>query len=194
MNLRSLTVCLFLLSGCGYQLQGSGTILPDDVRKIAIASVEDQSTEIGLGKQVEEALITQFERFGVVEVVDAQSGADAVLTAVVKDLDTRVRNVQGSNDVSVDEELILTISAELRKKNGQILWRDSNIKISEAYAGVGNVVVTSGSQFAQGGINSSTLGSLSTNEIARGQREQTLSDLVDESARRIYNASVAADF
>lgn len=181
-------------SGCGYQFQGSTSILPPDVKKIAIARVENDTTYSTVGFRLEEELRSQFERYGVVEVVDEPRTADAVLYAKVTNVDTRVRNVTSNTDVAIDEELFMTVSADLRRKNGQTLYKDPNILTTESFASVADTVVTSSSSFAQGSINADTLGSLGQREISRGQEDQSLDALIEETARKIYLNAVAAGF
>lgn len=180
--------------GCGYQFQGSGSVLPPDVKTVAIPTVQNNTTESGLALRFTEALRTRFERYGVVKVVEDARDADAVLNAKITAVNTRVRNTTGDTDVSVDLELIMAISAELKRKGGQVLWRDPSLRVSEPFAGVGDVVVTSSSQFAQGGISSGALSSLGAREVSRGQQEQALNDLIEEATRQIYMSAVAADF
>lgn len=182
------------LTGCGYQFQGSTSILPPDVKKIAIARVENDTTYSTVGYRLEEELRSQFERYGVVEVVDEARTADAVLYAKVTNVDTRVRNVTSETDVAIDEELFMTVSADLRRKNGQTLYRDSNILTTESFGAVADTVVTSSSSFAQGNISAQTLGNLGQREVSRGQQDQTLDSLVEETARKIYLNAVAAGF
>lgn len=161
---------------------------------MAVAPVENTTTEPGLGLRFTDALRTRFERYGAVTVIDDISGADAVLKTKVKDVDTRVRNVSGTTDQELDLELVLITSAELRRRNGQILWRDDNLRVSQSFAGVGSVVVTRGATFAGGDIGASQLSTLSTREVSRGQKEAALDEAMDEASRRIYNEAVAADF
>jgi outer membrane lipopolysaccharide assembly protein LptE/RlpB len=182
------------VSACGYKLQGAGTILPPDVRKIAIAPVEDDTTEPGLGQRFSEALRSRFERYGVVEIVEREGQADAVLSSKIREVEAKVRNTTSQNDVAIDQDLVLSVSAELKKRNGQLLWRDTNMRVTQSFAGTGDVVVTSSADFAQGNINSDALRSLSTNEVARGQKDQVLDELIEEAARRIYASAVAEDF
>ncbi len=65
---------------------------------------------------------------------------------------------------------------------------------SETFASTSDVVVTSSSNFSQGGIGSSSLGSLGSREVSRGQQREALSELVEEASRLIYEDAVAADF
>ena len=183
-----------LCVSCGYRFQGSGTILPQDVRKIAIAPVDNQTTESGLALILAESLRSRFERYGVLTIVEDQSDADAVLSSKITRIDTRVRNVTGETDVALELDLIMTISGELKRKNGQILWRNTKLEATQPFASTAGVVVTGSSSFAQGGIGASTLGSLDSLQVSRGQKDQALNDLVEEATRKLYLDAVAADF
>ena len=200
-------VCSCLLAGgitgCGYQFQGSGTILPADIRKVAIPAVENETTESRLGERMTEELRSQFERYGVVTIVEDPSSADAVLKVKVTKVDTKTRNVTSSQkdpvpNVAVDQDLVMTVSAELRRKTGQLLYKNSNLTVSESFAGISSVVVTGSSSFAQGGLSAGSLTTLgqqaSSVAVAQGQQSEVLDDLVEEASRRLYLESVAADF
>ncbi|MFN8389740.1 MAG: LPS assembly lipoprotein LptE [Bdellovibrionota bacterium] len=189
-----LALVALLCAGCGYSFQGSGSILPQDIKTIAIPLVENNTTTPGLGQRFTEALRSRFDRYGAVRVVEDEAGADAVFRAKIDNVDSRVSNVTSNTDIELESELILTVSAELRRRNGQLLYRNSGMNISDSAASVGNVVVTSSSQFAQSGIQSSSLDTLSSREVARGQSRQVLDDLLDEASRRLYLEAVAADF
>jgi outer membrane lipopolysaccharide assembly protein LptE/RlpB len=189
-----LLISFLFVSGCGYQFRGSGTVLPDDVRKVYLAPIENDTTESTLTRRLSEAFRDEFERYGVVQVVDSQSEADAIFSAKIKDYQERVRNVSGANDTALGQELSVTISAELKRKTGQVLWRDTNLKQIQAYAGVGDLVVTSSSAFAQGNINISNLNTLSVNEVARGQRSQAEEDMITQISQEVYQNAIAADF
>lgn len=182
------------LSGCGYRLIGSGTVLPPDVKKVAILPVDNQTAETGLSNELTEAIRSNFERFGVIEVVDDPKEADAVLRTKVVKLETRVRSVTGQSDVAVDYDLVMTLSGELKKRNGQILWRNNNLRASESFASTSGVVVTSSSDFASGGVSSGTLGTLDSREVARGQQREALTTVIDEISRLLYLDAVAPGF
>jgi len=181
-------------SSCGYTFQGSGSILPPDIKTIAIPLAENNTTEPGLGMRFTEVLRTRFDRYGAVKVVDQESEADAVLSTRVLDVKNSVSDTTSNTDVELESELVLQVSAELRRKNGQVLYRNANMSITDSAATTGDVVVTSSSQFAQSGIGSGALDTLSTREVQRGQGAQVLDDLLEEASRRIYLDAVAADF
>lgn len=192
--LLALLVALLAAGGCGYSLQGSGSILPQDIKTIAIPLAENNTTESGLGQRFTEALRSRFDRYGVVKVVEKEDGADAVLRSKILSIDTRVRGVTSDTDIAVESDLVMTVSAELRTRAGQVLYRNASLAAAESFAGVGDVVVTSSSEFAQGDIQSSSLQTLGAREVARGQADQVLEGLLEESARKLYLEAVAADF
>lgn len=183
-----------LLTSCGYRLQGSGSTLPKDVVTVAILPVENNTTEADLGIKLAEAYRERFSRYGVVKVIDDPRSADAVLKSSVVSLTSALRNVTGGSNVEFQEDLILIVSGELRRTTGQLLWKNPRMAVSEPFASTGNAVVTSSSSFAQSNIGASSLGGLSSREVSRGQQEETLNDLVIETARKVYLEAVSADF
>ena len=194
-RLRSLLLTgVALLAGCGYGLQGSGSRLPKDVKSVAIAEVVNDTTEAGLDKRFSEELRSRFERYGVVTVVDEPRLADALLSVRIRSVDTRTRNVSSGTDVAVDLDLTMTLAAELKRKNGQILWRDTNYRITEPFAQQQDVVVQSSSSFVEGNLGSANLANLSTEQLSRGQKESAIANILEEAARELYEDAVAADF
>ena len=185
---------LLALAGCGYNFQGSGTSLPDDVKTVAIAKVENNTIERGLGTQVEESLRSVFERYGALKVVEEENQADAVLQAKILGITTAVKSVTSSTDVALEYNLTMYIAAELKRSNGQILWLHPKLSASEPFASTSDVVVTSSSDFAQGGIGGDTLSGLESNEVARGQQKVALNEVVDEISRKLYLEAVAEEF
>lgn len=184
----------FFLFGCGYGFQGSGSVLPNDIKTLAIRRSANLTTAPGIGLQFTEKLVSRFSRYGVVEVVQGTRDADAELVTTIKEVQFRVRDTTGETDIALEYDMELVISAELRRRNGQILYKNDAIKSVETFGGQSDVVVTSSSSFAQGGISADTLNSLSAREVTRGQGRVVLDELMDESARKLYLDSVAASF
>lgn len=183
-----------LLSSCGYQFQGGGSKLPKDIQTVAVPPVKNDTSLLGLELKFTEQLRERFERYGVVQVVEKPEGADAILEASIRNVDTKTRNTTGRTDVQLETDITMTVTAELRRKNGQVLWRDTNITVTDAFASTGDVVVTSSSSFAQSGISAATLGGLGANEVSRGQQLEALDGIIEEVAQKIYLEAVASDF
>lgn len=193
--IRLLVVSAVLsLSGCGYAFQGSGSILPEDVKTVAIRAAENNTTESGLGPRFTEKLRSRFERYGAVKIVDPGEEADAELVTSIQSITTQVRDVTGESDIALELEMILTIKAELRMKNGQILYRNDLLQVSESYGSTSDVVVTSSSSFAQGSIGAGSLSTLGSREVSRGQQNEAIEEAMEEATRVLYLDAVAADF
>lgn len=195
---RSFVFAFFALaasvfSGCGYALQGGGTVLPPDVKNIYIPKAENESTELGLADLVTDALRDQFDSYGAVTVVDKQSQADAVLRVRIVSLIQSVDTVSSTNTTNqMDSTMIL--SGELRRVTGKVLWRDNQVRVSKNFATNSSTVVTSSPDFASGPIATSDLSGLNQRELARGQQQQALLTMTSDAARMIYDKAVAPDF
>ncbi len=185
------------LVGCGYSFQGSGSILPPDVKRLYVPLVENNSTESGLTTLFTDALKDQFERYGVVNIVDDITDADVVLRARILKVQRSTGAVSGETDSAIQLDTKMQIAAELRRTNGVVLWKNPSFEVSKSYGAVNELVVTSSAEFASSGISQSdlaTLGQSGDREVQRGQERDVLSQLAREAASKIYDASVAPDF
>ena len=192
--LLNLVVLLLCLVGCGYTLQGGGSVLPPDVRRIYIPTAENSTAEAGLTLTVTEALRDEFERYGVITVVDDAAQADAILKSRIVSVKRDTRTVTSTTDTALQLDSLLTISAELRRVNGQLLWANRNISSSKSYGTTSGVVVTNSADFAAGSISSSDLGSLNSREISRGQEQMVFESLAADIAKTAYTEAVLPDF
>ena len=189
---KTFLVSLLVFAACGYNFQGSGSILPADVKTVEIPLAINDTTRTGLGEYFTEQLRSRFDQYGAVKVVD--SGGDATLKARITKVERSTSSVSSQTDIALEGFLTITYSAELRKKSGQLLWRRVGMQISENFAETQDTVITSGSDFASGSMNTSTLSNLTEREVSRGQQEEALKSMLEEAARRIYLDAVAPDF
>lgn len=194
---RTIFFTLFLvavLSGCGYQFSGGGSILPNDVRKIYIPIVENDTTEGSLGPLLTEALRDQFERFGVIEVVNGVAEADAILETKITKLTRSARSTTSRTDYALQSDAILTVSTSLKRLSGQLLWSNPELQVSRSYGESTGGIVGSSSDFAGGVTGLTDLANLDPRQAARGQEQAALEDMASKVARKIYTDSVAPDF
>ncbi len=189
-----LTAMTFFLTGCGYGFRGSESALPPDVERIHIPMVTNQSTEAGVDILVTEALRDEFDRYGTLTVVDKQSQADAVLDTTIVSIKRERGATSSSTDTDLQLQTVMTLSAELRKRNGALLWRNENIKASKVFGAESGVVVASSADFAGGSLSSGDLANLDDREVSRGQEQQALEDLSEQVASQIYSAAVIPEF
>lgn len=191
-----LGVLVSVIAGCGYTFQGTGSVLPPDVKRIYIPMAENNSTEAGLSTILTEALRDRFERYGVVEVVDDIGSADAVLRTRI----TKVRRATGtvtSTDTALQEDLTMTMAADLRRVTGPVLWRNMSLSVTRTFGSASGGVVTTSADFTSGTLGATDLAALEgggTREVARGQESEALGNLADKAAQIIYDSAVAPDF
>jgi len=194
--MKRFLVCslLILASACGYKFQGGGTILPPDVRKIAIPVFENDSAEAGLSNLFTDAFRDEFERYGVITIVDEENEADAILNGKIKKVKREVRTVTSGTTSGLQFDAIIELSAELKKANGAVLWKNDSLTISQGYGSTVGSVVTSSPFFASQNLAASDLTGLSSGEVARGQESGAFESLATSAARTVYDGAVAADF
>ncbi len=185
---------LSILTSCGYHFQGSRSILPEDIKTVYIAPVTNLTPEPGLGLKFTEVIRSTFERFGALRVVYQKRDADAIFKARIVSIENQTRSVTGATDIELELDLVMTISAELRRSSGQLLWSNPSYRASKSFASTSDSVVTSSADFASGSLSVGSLGGLDSREISRGQSEEVLDSLLEQTSRKLYLSSVASDF
>lgn len=186
--------CLLALFGCGYTFQGSGSVLPPDIKKIYVPLAVNNTTEPGLSIVVTEALRDRFERFGVFYVVESHQEADAVLNAIIKNVRRETRTTTSRTDTAVQYDSQLVLAADLRRVSGPVLWRNQEIAASRSFGTDSSVIVTSSADFADSSIDAVDLGNLDSREISRGQEAEVLEELAEQAARIVYQQAVTPEF
>ena len=186
-------VCALLCS-CGYTFQGSGSDLPPDVRTISIPFVENNSTEPGLSTIVTESLRDQFDQYGVLTVVDENQNPDAILNVKILSVTRQTGTVTAKTETALQLDTVLTLSAEIKRPDGQLLWQNPRMRISKSVGAEKGTVVTTSADFAGSPTGASDLSRLGDREVFRGQEQTALQDLAEEAARKIYDDAVTPDF
>ena len=197
MKMKTLLALIAVTSGlcsCGYTFRGSETSLPPDVKKIYIPTVVNESTKLGLGQIVTDALRDEFDGYGTVTVVDSQSEADAVLRVRVVDVKETTTATRSNTNTALQMQTTMFLTGELQRITGPVLWRDNTVRVSQAFGADSSVVVQSSLSFASGPIGPGDLAGLSNREISRGQEADALRTLADTAARQMYDKAVAPDF
>ncbi|MDZ4787131.1 MAG: LptE family protein [bacterium] len=185
---------LIAIVGCGYTFQGSGSVLPPEIKNIFIPTVENQTSENRITNLLTEALRERFERYGVITVVDKPDLADAILKVEVLSVEREARSVTSGTDTVLQYETVAQVFGDLKRKDGLVLWRNPLMSVAKGFGTTGQTVVTSSADFAQGGLDAQTLAALNDVEISRGQEQEALIDLSEEVAKSIYEDAVAPDF
>jgi len=190
----ALILLVLALTSCGYSFRGSESVLPPDIKVVYLPVVENSSPQQGLSILLTESLRDEFERYGAVSISDTLAGSDAVLSARIIDVRRETETVTSGTDTALQLATIISISAELRRDSGILLWSNPLMIISKSFGAESDVVITSSPEFAGGGLGSGDLAGLDSLEVSRGQEQQALEDIVEEVARRVYEEAVLPDF
>jgi len=188
------SVCLAVISGCGYGFQGSASVLPSDVKKIYIADVINKSSDPYIANTLTEALREQFEEYGVVQVVSSSEESDASLRVKVEQLRSQSKSSVAAGDVAQELNIIVTLSGDLRQKNGNLLWKNPAMSYTKSFGNTTGSVVTSSAQFATSGLGSGDLGLMNQRELSRSQERLALQQVAEDVAKTIYDQAVSPDF
>ena len=118
----SVVLCV---AGCGYRI---GNINPDDpIKRIAIPTFKNSSTEPGIQTRATNDIVTQFQIDGAYEIVE-KGQADAVLEG---DIIGYYRDALRFTDNDVTREYRLTVQVSLKlvdARTGDLIWRAHNVE------------------------------------------------------------------
>ena len=187
-------ILIINLLSCGYTFQGSGSVLPEDIKYVYIPLVQNDTPEAGLSNLITEALRDRFERFGVVFVVESEAEADAILKARILQVKRNSQSTTSTTDTALQLETQIIMAADLKRVTGAPLWSSPRIAASRDFGSTSDVVVTSSADFAGGSIDADSLASLNNRELSRGQEKQAFEELAEEVAKRIYDQAVSPEF
>ncbi len=186
-------IFLFFTS-CGYTFIGSGSSLPPDVQTVYIPFVTNLSTDTYVTPLLTEALREEFEKYGVLKVVDATDNYDSVLNVTILSVREESRTVTARTESELQGDLILTLSVELLRRDGSVLWKAPSMEQSRSYASDLSTVVTSSSSFSESGMSATDLQNLGNREVSRSQQRITMENLIEEVSKKIYMQAVAPSF
>ncbi len=173
-------------SGCGYRFTGKGEAFPENVNSIYVANFVNSSKSVGLEKEISLALKSEFRRKGMVRPVNQLDQADAVLSGVVRSLDTNVVSVNASDEV-LQYEAILVVDLTLRRRSpNELLWRTEGSYIKETFVGARGAVVTTSSAFQRRTLNSEDISQFTDVQLTETMSRETRTDLVNRFARKMH--------
>ncbi len=184
------TALLFLaflsFSGCGYRFAGKGEAFPENVNSIYVANFVNSSESAGLEKEISLALKSEFRRKGMVRPASQLDQADAVLSGVVRSLDTNVVSVNASDEV-LQYEAVLEVDMTLRRRSpNELLWRTEGSRIKETFVGARGAVVTTSSAFQRRTLNATDIPLFTDVQLTETMSRETRADLVNRFARKMH--------
>lgn len=189
-----LTLFYCTLSSCGYQLKNSSTILPPTVRKIYIPNVTNLSTETTLTQLVTESLREEFDRYGVVTVLESVQDADATLNMKIMSVKRSTKTTTGRSDIDNQRNTTIKISGDLTANNGKVLWASKGMSVDKGFGTDQSTIVASSVDNLENPLGAQDLQNLSTRELQRSQEQEAFETLAEEVAKKVYQDAVSEDF
>jgi outer membrane lipopolysaccharide assembly protein LptE/RlpB len=184
-----IVVLLMILGGgCGYQFSGSGGGIPKDVQAVWFSPFVNATKikDVGIDQEITSALKTEFRQKGGVRVADQLEDSDAILSGVVRSLDTRVVSVN-KNDEVLQYEVSLVVDLSLRRRSpDELLWRTEGIRLVETYSGSRGAVVTTSSKFQRGNLNASDVPQFIDIQLTETLGGKARGELVEDMARQLH--------
>src|SRR6185312_8155614 len=113
---------------------------------ISFGTLQNATREVGINKQLREALEDEIASHRRLQIVDAGMG-DAVLSGIVRDYNSRPVAFSAT-DEALQYQAAISVDLELRRRNdGKLLWKTVGQRETQDYSAVPGTVVTSSSQF-----------------------------------------------
>ena len=180
------TLLPFLAIGCGYQFSGGGEGLPRDLRTVFVEAFVNRSRDVGVEAEIATALRSEFYRRGQLRIVDRVEEADAVLSGVIRSLDSRVVAVN-RKDEALQYEMILVVDTGLRRRTpDEILWRAQGNRIAEVYSGSRGAEVTTSSEFKNRSLNPVDVRQFTDIQLIESVKREAKERLVQRLARELH--------
>lgn len=117
-------LCCMFLSSCGYRI---GSLLPPDLKTIAVPMFENRTPEPQLESLVTNAVIKEIIADGTLKVTDREN-ADLILSGQV--IDYRREPLRFTKDVVTEEyRLIIAVKARLIDlRRNKVMWETDRIQ------------------------------------------------------------------
>jgi outer membrane lipopolysaccharide assembly protein LptE/RlpB len=174
------------VAACGYQLAGQSSFLPKDIRTIYVEPFINRSRDVGIEKEMTTAVRGEFYRRGQLRLVDQADQADAILSGVVRSLDSTVASVNRKDEVlQYESVMILDVSLRRREPN-EILWRGQGTRLTELHSGSRAAVVTTSSEFKNRTLNAADVRRMTDIQLTETDNREFRDQLMERFARELH--------
>jgi hypothetical protein len=124
---------LFFISGCGYGFRGTVNNLPPDIQGIYIPVFLNETIEPGIEIVFANALIYEFNRSRVLEVV-SESQAQAQIIGKIRSIAIDPV-IYATLTQALQRRVTVTLEISCRRSDNQkVLWQDQNLSRYEVYS------------------------------------------------------------
>ena len=176
-----IVVCVCLWSACGYQFAGT-TPLPQGIQSVSFAEFSNHTLETGVEKELQWAIEREFRTRQNIRVTDTGEG---VISAQLQTLELRPFSFDRLDQV-LEYEIVLGLDIQLTDRgSGKVLWQADNLRVTEYYSAIPQVLVTTSPEFLQGTIDPGDLPGLTDVQFSDTQRRLAIGRLFVEAAREV---------
>ena len=173
-------------AGCGYQLAGQSLLLSQDIRRIYVEPFISRSRDVGIDKELTSALRSEFYRRGQLKVVDQLDQADAIVSGVIRSLDSHVASVNRKDEV-LQWESVMVLDVSLRRREpNEILWRAQGARLTQIFSGSRAAVVTTSSEFRTGTLNSEDIRQMTDIQLTESDKQRVRDQLIEGFAQQLH--------
>jgi outer membrane lipopolysaccharide assembly protein LptE/RlpB len=121
-----------LVAGCGYGFRGSVNNLPQDIKAIHIPAFVNETNEAGAEIVFANALIYEFNRSRVLQVVSTQE-AQAVIAGKIRSIAVEAVSY-ASQTQAVDRKVTVVLEVSCRRLDNQkVLWQNMTLSRYQNY-------------------------------------------------------------
>ena len=177
-----IAVCACLWSACGYHFSGV-TSLPQGIQSVSFAEFSNHTLETGVEKELQWAIEREFRTRRNLRVTDTGEG---VVSVQLQRLDLRPFSFDRRAQV-LEYEMVLALDIQLTDRgSGKVLWQANDLRVTEYYSAIPQVLVTTSPEFLQGTLDPGDLPGLTDVQFSETQRRLTITRLFAAAAREVY--------
>jgi len=138
----ALALALLAVSACGYALAGREINIPANIKRIGVPPFENQSSTPDLDRVLADAVRTELRSRGRFQIVQDATGVDAVLTAVLRPIDTAVLALTDQTRQASKYSMTVNASVEFKDLTAnKVLWTNPAVRVTEEYEATGTLSI-----------------------------------------------------
>ncbi|MCP3957714.1 MAG: hypothetical protein GY719_07650 [bacterium] len=137
-KLSILAVAALALAGCGYNLVGRASNIPEDVRKVYIETLENETTRLQVEQILTGAITDELVTRRRFEVSNDIGDADAILRGKVVSFTVRPLTFDADGladnfEISITADMRFERQPALGEDEGEVLWSNARYLFREDY-------------------------------------------------------------
>jgi len=177
---------LLAAAACGYHVAGQSPLFSQDIRRIYVEPFISRTHDVGIEQELTSALRSEFYRRGELRVVDQLDQADAIVSGVIRSVDSHVAAVNRKDEV-LQWESVMVLDVSLRRREpNEILWRGQGTRLTQIFSGSRAAVVTTSSEFRTGTLNPLDIRRMTDIQLTQSEIQRARAELVEGFAQQLH--------